>query len=57
MTAKLIRCVATIESGSSCLGKRVFRMRLALSSIDRDAACTEVAKKIQADSPTRRKSA
>jgi hypothetical protein len=32
-------------------------MRFALSSIDLDADCTDVAKKIQADRPTSRKSA
>ena len=51
MTPKLIRCVATTDNGRSCRGKRVFRMRFALSSIDLDADCTDVAKKIQADEP------
>jgi hypothetical protein len=33
------------------------RIRFALSSIEREADCNEVAKKIQADSPTSRNSA
>src|SRR4029453_2293672 len=57
ITQKLIRCVATIESGTSCRGKRVFRIRFALSSIERDADCTAVEKKIHAERPTRRNKA
>src|SRR6266436_6151532 len=35
IAAKLTRCAPTTDSGTSCRGKRVFRMRFALSSIDR----------------------
>jgi hypothetical protein len=55
MTPKLIRFVATTESGTSCRGKRVLRMRFALSSSEREADCTDVAKKIHGARPTSRK--
>ena len=39
MTAKLTRFVPTIDSGTSCRGKRTLRMRFAFSSRLRDDAC------------------
>ena len=56
MTAKLTRFVPTIESGTSCRGKRTLRMRFAFSSRLREAACAAVAKKTRAGRPQRRKS-
>ena len=55
ITPKLISCVATTESGTSWRGKLVLRIRFALSSSERDADCTDAAKKIHADRPTSRK--
>jgi hypothetical protein len=54
---KLTRCANTTESGTSCLGKRVLRIRFALSSIDRVDDCTAVAKNVQRARPVSRKSA
>ena len=56
ITANDTRCVATIDSGTSWRGKRVFRIRFALSSIDRDADWTELEKKIHAARPTSKNS-
>ena len=56
ITAKLTRCAPTTDSGTSCRGNRVFRIRFALSSIDRVADCSDVAKNVHAASPVNRKS-
>ena len=56
ITAKLTRFVPTIESGTSCRGKRTLRMRFAFSRRLRDAACDAVAKNTHAGSPHSRKS-
>jgi hypothetical protein len=57
ITPKLTRCAKTTDSGTSCRGKRVFRMRFALSSIERVADWTAAAKNVQGARPVSRKSA
>ena len=56
ITTSETRFVATIESGTSWRGNRVLRIRLALSSSERDAFCIELEKKIHGASPVSRKS-
>jgi len=48
------RCANTTDSGTSCRGNRVFRIRLALSSIERVDDCTADAKNVQSTSPLSR---
>ena len=54
ITANVTACVATTENATSWRGKRTFRIRSALSTIDRAAVCSETAKKIQQAIPERR---
>ena len=56
ITAKATSCVATIESGTSCRGKRTLRIRLAFSSRLRADDCSDVEKKTQGGSPQSRNS-
>ena len=47
---------ATTESGTSWRGKRVLRIRFALSSIERVDDCSAAAKNVQTARPESRKS-
>ena len=48
------RCVATVENGASCRGKRTFLIRFALSSSDRDDPARAPEKKTQIARPDNR---
>ena len=54
ITAYVTACVATIENATSWRGNRTFLISSALSTIDRDADCSETEKKIQQASPASR---
>jgi hypothetical protein len=54
IAVKETSCVATIESGTSWRGKRIFLISSALSSRLRAPACSDVEKKIQTASPESR---
>ena len=54
ISPKVTAWVATIESATSCRGKRTFLISSALSTIERDADCSETEKKIQQARPARR---
>ena len=54
ITANVTACVATTENATSWRGKRTFRISSALSTIERDAVCSETEKKIQQASPESR---
>ncbi len=56
ITANATSCVATIESGTSCRGKRTLRIRLAFSSRLRADDCTDVAKNTHGGRPQSRNS-
>ncbi len=54
ITTNVTAWVATTENATSCRGKRTFRIRSALSTIDRAADCSETAKKSQQAIPESR---
>ena len=54
ITANVTACVATIENATSWRGKRTFLISSALSTIEREADCSETEKKIQQASPASR---
>ena len=56
ITTKLTRWATTTDSGTSWRGKRVLRMRLALSSIERVEDCSAAAKNVHTARPESRKS-
>ena len=54
ITAKVIAWVATTENATSCRGKRTFLISSPLSTSEREAVCSETAKKIQQAIPASR---